>query len=184
MPDHPLPHESDSDDALFDAAYRELRALAGVYLRRERGDHTLQATELVNEAYLRLGGRAPVPWSGRTHFFAVAARAMRRILVDHARARGTQKRAGDLQRVTLAEGVRGAREVDLDEILELEQALSRLAELDARQGRVVELRFFSGLEMAEVAEALGVSKRTAEGDWAHAKAWLRRELQNSGSAPP
>jgi RNA polymerase sigma-70 factor (ECF subfamily) len=166
----------EAGEPLFGQAYDELRALAGAYLNRERRDHSLQATELVNEAYLRLEGGSGPDWVDRTHFFAVAARAMRRILVDYARTRGRKKRFGGLQRVTLAEGIHGRSELELDAVLDLDRAISRLAELDNRQARVVELRYFSGLGVAEVAEVLGVSKRTVEGDWAHARAWLRREL--------
>lgn len=169
------PDPAQSED-LFGQAYDELRRLARGYLRRERAGHSLQATELVNEAYLRLERGAGVDWAGRTHFFAVAARAMRRVLVDHARARGRRKRFGGLRRVTLPDGVAGAREVDIEVLLDLDRAITRLAELDERQARLVELRFFAGLNMAEVAEVLGVSKRTAEGDWAHARVWLQREL--------
>ncbi len=170
-------------EPLFGQAYDELRALASAYLKHERRDHSLQATELVNEAYLRLEGGAGPDWVDRSHFFAVAARAMRRVLVDHARSRGRKKRFGGLQRVTLAEGIHGQSELALDAVVDLDRAISRLADLDERQARVVELRYFSGLGMAEVAKVLGVSKRTVEGDWAHARAWLRRELSGRGRDP-
>lgn len=170
-------------EPLFGQAYDELRALASAYLKHERRDHSLQATELVNEAYLRLEGGAGPDWVDRSHFFAVAARAMRRVLVDHARSRGRKKRFGGLQRVTLAEGIHGRSELELDAVVDLDRAISRLADLDERQARVVELRYFSGLGMAEVAKVLGVSKRTVEGDWAHARAWLRRELSGRGRDP-
>lgn len=169
-----------SNEALFGVAYDELRRLAGAYINRERRGHSLQATELVNEAYVRLEQGADVDWAGRTHFFAVAARAMRRVLIDHARARGRKKRLGGLQRVTLSANLAGARDIDADALLDLDRAIARLSELDERQGRVVELRFFSGMNMSEIAEALGVSKRTVEGDWAHARAWLHRELSGGG----
>ncbi len=165
-------------EELLPLAYDELRRLAKAYLSRERSDHSLQATELVNEAYLRLAGTSHIELGGRTHFFAVAARAMRRVLVDHARARGRAKRIGQLQRVTLADGVGGTQEIDLEGLLDLDGALERLAALDERQARVVELRFFAGFTVPEVADALGVSKRTVEGDWTHARAWLHRELDS------
>ena len=164
-------------EELLPLAYDELRRLARAYLSRERNDHTLQATELVNEAYLRLAG-SNIEWGDKTHFFAVAARAMRRVLVDHARARGRTKRMGQLQRVTLADGLGGTQEIDLERLLDLDDALERLAARDERQARVVELRFFAGFTVPEVADALGVSKRTVEGDWAHARAWLHRELDS------
>lgn len=164
-------------DELMPVVYDELRRLAGAYLRQERGDHTLQATGLVHEAYLRLVHQERVEWQGRRHFFAVGAQVMRRLLVDHARRKGSVKRGGDWQRVTLdaASPILG-RPLDPLEVLALDRALARLAELDPRQAQVVELRFFAGLDVAEVAEMLGVSKRTVEGDWTHARAWLRREL--------
>ena len=159
--------------------YPDLRRLARSYLARERGSHTLQPTALVHEAYCRLVDRDRVSWQGRTHFLAVGARAMRRILVDHARRSKRAKRGGDWQRVTLVEGRRstGLTEVDMEQLLTLNSALERLAELDPRQAEILELRFFAGLTVQEVAEALGVSKRTVEGDWAHARAWLQRELE-------
>ena len=152
------------------------------YLGRERSDHTLQPTALVHEAYLKLADQDRVNWRGRTHFFAVGAQIMRRLLVDHARRRGRVKRGGEWQRVTLGHGAAPllGRELDRDELLALDLALQKLARLDERQARIVELRFFAGLEVAEVAEILGVSKRTIEGNWTHARAWLKRELAAGG----
>jgi RNA polymerase sigma factor (TIGR02999 family) len=171
--------EPASGDRQFGAAYDELRRLAGAYLHRERSGHSLQATELVNEAYLRVGRADILEGAGRTHFFAVAARAMRRVLVDHARARGRLKRSGGAARVTLGDNLGPMTEIDLDTLVDLDRAIDRLAALDPRQAKVVELRFFSGLGMSEVADALGISKRSAEGDWAHARVWLRREMNRS-----
>ena len=162
-------------DRLLPLVYAELRARARRYLRSGRSGDTLQPTALVHEAYLRLVGHAPEHWHGRTHFFAVAAIAMRQILIDHARHHGRVKRGGELQRVTLGEAVAPAGLPDVD-LLALGQALERLAALNERQARIVELRFFAGLTVEEVAEALGLSKRSVEVDWAFAKAWLRVEL--------
>lgn len=155
--------------------YDEFRALAARHLRRERANHTLQPTALVHEAYLRLIDQTRVDWQGRTHFFAVGAQAIRRILVDHARNRKRQKRGGGAGRVTLDESVALAPQ-RAEEILALDEALETLGKLDARQAQVVEMRFFAGMSVEEVAEVLGVSKRTIEGDWTMARAWLMREL--------
>jgi len=167
-----------SVDRLFTTVYAELRKLAASYLARERPGHTLQATALANEAYLRLIEQSRVAWRGRTHFFAVAAQAMRRVLVDHARSRLREKRGGGLERVTFVEDISPAlgTEYNLEELIALDEALTKLAELDPRQARLVEQRFFGGLSVEEAAAELGVSTRTAEGDWLHAKAWLNRAL--------
>jgi RNA polymerase sigma-70 factor (ECF subfamily) len=168
-------------DALVPDLYRELRRMA--QWRLGGGDQTLQATALVHEAYLKLVDQSRVDWKGRTHFKAIAAKVMRNVLVDHVRERGARKRGGDWQRVTLSPGGEPATpEMDLDQILSLHTALERLAEHDERQARVVDLRFFGGLKVEEVAAALGVSKRTAEGYWTHARAWLRRELSRGPGA--
>jgi len=169
---------------LLPLVYDELRDLARRFLARERRDHTLQPTALVHEAYLRLVDQERVAWRGRTHFLAVGAQAMRRLLVDHARGRKRIKRGGHWRRVTLddrAELLAG-RAVGPADILALEAALEKLADLDPTQVRVVELRFFGGLKVGEVAEILGVSKRTVEGHWTHARAWLRRELSGASGA--
>lgn len=161
--------------ALFRLAYDTLHGLAAGYLRRERPDHTLQPTALIHEAFLKLDrpgeGRG---WQGKTHFQAVAARAMRQILVDHARQRNAQKRGGKWQRVTLSSGDLGQQE-DVD-IMALDEAMDRLAELEQRKAQVVELRFFGGLTNAEAARHLGISPKTAEADWYFARAWLRKQL--------
>ena len=163
--------------------YPDLRRLAQRYMANEREGHTLQPTALVHEAYCRLVDQDKVGWDARTHFFAVGAQAMRRILVDHARARGRDKRGGGWQPVTLLEDRRGAdlSRLDMEQLLTLNTALDRLAQLDPRQAKILELRFFAGLTMREVAEVLGVSKRTVEGDWTHARVWLERELERGAA---
>ena len=160
---------------LMPLVYDEFRALAARHLSHERANHTLQPTALVHEAYLKLIDQTRVDWQGRTHFFAVGAQAIRRILVDHARQHKRQKRGGGVGKVTLDDAVALAPQRD-EEILALDEALENLAKLDARQAQVVEMRFFGGLNVEEVAEVLGVSKRTIEGDWMMARAWLLREL--------
>jgi RNA polymerase sigma factor (TIGR02999 family) len=157
--------------------YVELRELAHRMFRRERGDHTLEPTALVHEAWLKLADQDGVEWSGRSHLLALGAQAMRRILVDHARARRRDKRGGDRQPVALTEEL--AREGEEEPgLLDLEAALRKLERLDRRQAKVVELRFFGGLAVREVAELLGVSVRTVEAEWTAAKAWMRRELES------
>jgi RNA polymerase sigma factor (TIGR02999 family) len=171
-------HPRATAEQLMPLVYDELRRLARGFMARENRDHTLQPTALVNEAYLRLVDQTRVDWRGRSHFRAVGARVMRRILIDHARRRGGPKRGGGLKRCTLGDSVLSPPdpEVDLPELLALNDALDGLARLDERQARVVELRFFGGLTTAEIAEVLGVSERTVGGDWKHGRAWLRREL--------
>ena len=173
----------DVPEQLLPAVYAELRRLAGGYLKRERSGHTLQPTELVHEAYLRLVDQTRVEWQGRTHFFAVAANAMRRLLVDHARKRSRDKRGGDPQRVTLHEEIRAVPgfDCDLEDLITLDDALADLARLDERQAKIVEMRCFAGLKVDEVAAVLAVSKRTVEGDWTHARAWLKRRLSEEAT---
>jgi RNA polymerase sigma factor (TIGR02999 family) len=158
--------------------YDELRRLAGSYLRREREDHTLQPTALVHEAWLRLQNERGGPWQGRTHGLALGAQAMRRLLVDHGRHQKRQKRGGGVQPVALDDLLKAAatQAVPVEDLLTLEAALTKLEEIDPRAAQVISLRFFSGMSSPEVAEHLGVSVRTVEGDWTHARAWLRREL--------
>jgi RNA polymerase sigma factor (TIGR02999 family) len=168
-------------EKLMPLLYDELKALASEYLRRERPGHTLQPTALVNEAFLRLVDQRRVDWRGKTHFLAVGAQMMRRILVDHARGRMRRKRGGGRQRVELHEDLKLSPRSDED-LLAVDQAIADLAERDPRQARIVELRFFGGLSVAEVAEVLGVSKRTVEAEWTMIRAWFRREL--SGSDAP
>lgn len=163
--------------AVMPLVYDELRALALRHLRGERPDHTLQPTALVHEAYMRLADAGTLSLSGRVHFLRLAARAMRQILVDSARARGANKRGGDWQRVTLGVDVAGAMGSEWD-VVDLHEALERLAAFDADLERLVELRFFAGLTVAEAAEVLGVSPRKAAKDWAAVRLWLRRELKS------
>jgi RNA polymerase sigma-70 factor (ECF subfamily) len=166
---------------LIALVYDELRRIADIHMRREPAGHTLQPTALVNEAYLKLVDQTRVDWQGRTHFLAVASGAMRRVLIDHARGRLRHKRGGGLRRVDLDEALERAAFSDAD-VLDLHEALERLAALDERQARIVEMRFFGGLSVEEVADSLGLSKRTVEGEWTHAKAWLRRELGRASDA--
>jgi RNA polymerase sigma factor (TIGR02999 family) len=170
----------DAADKLMLLVYDELHALAHRQLSREASELTLQTTALVHEAYLRLIDQRRVEWQGRTHFFAIGAQALRRALVDHARGRRRDKRGGGRLRLELKDDVAldSGRSPD---VLAVDEALVRLAALDARQARIVELRFFGQLDVAEVAEALAVSKRTVEADWTAAKAWLRRELAQEES---
>jgi RNA polymerase sigma factor (TIGR02999 family) len=161
-------------DQLLPAVYQELHRQAERYMRAQPAGHTLQTTALVHEAYLRLVSRAGAGWNGRAHFFGVAAKAMRSILVDHARARGTAKRGGGVEAITLT-NVEDTDGRGMD-VLELNDALERLAEIDPRKGSLVELRYFGGLGIEEAAEALGVSSATAKREWRLARAWLRREL--------
>jgi RNA polymerase sigma factor (TIGR02999 family) len=170
----------EAESRLIEAVYPELRRIAGHYLRAERPGHTLQATALVNEAWLQLVGQKDTDWQDRSHFFAVAAQLMRRILVDYARQKKAQKREGARQRVELTDGL-AVSEERLDEIILIDEALNRLAEWDPRQCRVVELRFFSGLTENEVAEILGVAPRTVKRDWQVAKAWLHAEVNGKAS---
>ncbi len=164
-------------DRLLPVVYTELHKQAARYLRKERVGHTLQPTALVHEAYLRLINQRDVEWQNRAHFFGICAQLMRRILVDHARERQAEKRGGaGVVRVTLDERVAAVDEREVD-LLALDEALTRLAALDERQARVVELRFFSGLNVEETAEVMEVSQATVKLDWSMAKAWLRREMK-------
>ena len=158
----------------------ELHRLARHYMRRERGGQTLQTTALVDEAYMRLAGARAVRWQDRAHFFAVAARMMRRILVDAARARRNRKRGGGAVRVSLSKVALASPERGPD-LLALDEALERLAALNERQSRVVELRYFGGLTEEETAEVLGVTARTVQHDWRLARAWLCRTLRGTGA---
>jgi RNA polymerase sigma factor (TIGR02999 family) len=162
-------------ERLLPIVHDELRRIAGRALRRERGDHTLQPTALVNELYLRLVGQRRATWENRAQFFAISARIMRRILVDHARAQIAAKRGGVMPRLSLSEVVESAVEPEF-EVLALDEALTRLSTLDAEQGQIVELRFYAGLTVEETAHALGVSPRTVKREWRLAKAWLFRQL--------
>jgi RNA polymerase sigma factor (TIGR02999 family) len=172
-------------DRLIPLVYDELRSLAEGYLRRERPDHTLQATAVLHEAYLRLVEKTHPHWEGRVHFFAVAAQVMRRILVDHARERRAAKRGGAALQVSLdadpaATPVAPASGLDVVDLLDLDAALDRLSALDTRKGRVIELRYFGGLTEAEMARVLAVSPATVRLDLRLARAWLLAELGGSG----
>jgi RNA polymerase sigma factor (TIGR02999 family) len=164
-------------DRLLDVVYKELRKLAASYLRRERGDHTLQPTALVNEAFLRLVNQHDVQWQNRAHFYGIAAQVMRRVLVDYARARRAEKREGRLERVTLDPGMAGAAGGRTVDLLDLDAALEKLETFDPRLCKVVELRYLAGLTNKEVAEVLGVSVATVDRERVLATAWLRRELK-------
>jgi len=167
-------------ERLYRQVYDELHAIAAGAMRRERAQHTLQSTALVHEAYLKLVDQTISGWQSRAHFFGAAARAMRQILVDHARRHAADKRGGDLQRVTLPDDLAVAEDMSLD-LLALDAALARLAAEDLRMSQVVEMRVFGGMLSREVAEVLGVSKRTVDEDWKVAKLFLARELAAPGS---
>ena len=167
--------EAHAAHELLPLVYEQLRAAAQKQMARERGDHTLQATALVHEAYLRLVGPLDLPWENRAHFYVAAAEAMRRVLIEHARKRGRVKRGGGLRKIPLS-GDELARDSDPDEIMSVDAAIRRLEERDGRMARIVRLRFFAGLGVAETAAALGLSDRTVRREWALARAWLHREL--------
>ena len=170
----------EAESRLIEVVYPELRRIAMRYMRGERAGHSLQATELVNEAYLRLLGEGDRNFQNRSHFFAVAATQMRLILVDHARRKRTQKRQGERVRVELTD-ILAISEDKLDDVLEIDAALNRLREWDPRQCKIVELRFFAGLTEDEVAEVLDLSPRTVKRDWKVAKAWLHGELSRESA---
>jgi RNA polymerase sigma-70 factor, ECF subfamily len=161
---------------LIPVVYDELRHLAAGYMRRERPDHTLQPTALVHEAYVKLLAQRSVDWQGRAHFFGVAAQLMRRILIDHARGHLRQKRGGEHQKVSLDEALVFS-EQQSGEILAVDESLKRLQKIDPRQARVVELRFFGGLNIEETAEVLKVSAKTVKRDWSVARAWLYADIK-------
>jgi len=168
--------DDEAASRLFDLLYPELPAIAGRLFRSQRGHHTLQPPAVVHEAYLKMA-RAPGAWNDRTHFCSVAARAMRQVLVNHARDRSAVKRGGGLagQRVTLSDAAAGGTGNEID-VLAAHEALEELGRLDERQARVAELRFFAGLDTKEIAEALGIAPRTVELDWKMAKDWLAARL--------
>ncbi len=163
-------------DNLLPLVYEELHRQAARCLRKERQGHTLQTTALIHEAYLKLIDRRDANWENRTHFFAVATQAMRRILVDYARAKHREKRGGDNIKLSLAEAMTVAAEEKSVDLIALDEALNKLAEFDEQQARVVELKYFSGLTLEETAEALRISRATVARDWELARAWLHREL--------
>lgn len=167
--------QKSAPDKLMPLVYDELRKLAHSYLQEERQDHTLQATALVHEAYLRLVDWRNVSWQNRAHFFALAAQVMRHILVDYARAREAEKRGGRATKISLDEAINFAQQREVD-LFELDEALTKLAELDSMQSKVVELRFFGGLTIEETAEVLLVSPDTIKYEWRLAKAWLYKTM--------
>src|SRR5690349_10340664 len=164
-------------DQLMPVVYEELRRQAARYLRREQPGHTLQTTALIHEAYVRLVDQRNVQWQNRAHFFGIAAQLMRRILVDYARTKKRVKRGGSDIKVSLADADVAVKGQDLD-VVALDEALQRLAQIDEQQSRVVELRYFSGLTVEETAEVMGISKATVKRDWSVARAWLYRELSD------
>ncbi|MGA2347849.1 MAG: sigma-70 family RNA polymerase sigma factor [Candidatus Sulfotelmatobacter sp.] len=163
-------------DALIPLVYDELRRVAKKNLAGQRSDHTLQATALVHEAYLRLVNRKAANWQGRTHFFALAAQMMRQILVDHARMRNAGKRGGGALTLVLEDDVAGKPEMNLD-LIGLDRAMKQLASLDARQSQIVELRFFGGLSIEEAARVVDISPATAKREWATARVWLHHAME-------
>lgn len=165
-------------ESLLPLVYQELHRLARSYMRRERPEHTLQATALINEAYLRLA-HEDVDWKNREHFIGVAAHVMRQVLVDYARAHKAQIRGGALQRVELQEGLAISPE-RIDEVVMIDEALSRLAEQNPRQARVVELRYFGGLSVEQIGALLGIAPRSVKRDWSLARIWLFQELRPLG----
>lgn len=173
--------DDDALDQLVPLVYDELRRLARHHLWHERPGRTLGTTGLVHEAYFNLVRQDGTPWEGRGHFFAVASRVMRHVLIDHARRRGRVKRGGRLQRRTFDDDV-AAVQAHYDELLTIDQALTRLEAFDGRACRIVECRYFGGLSVSETAEVVGVSPATVKRDWAMARAWLRREIEGEAGA--
>lgn len=167
--------DSKAPEELLSLVYDELRKLASGYLKNERQDHTLQATALVHEAYIRLVDWENVSWQNRSHFFAVSAQVMRNILVDHARKKKAEIHGGNLQKLAIDEAISFSKQTEID-LVDLDDALMELTELDPRQAKIVELRFFAGLTIEETAHALDVSRMTVSRDWNFAKAWLYRRL--------
>jgi RNA polymerase sigma factor (TIGR02999 family) len=166
-------------ESLMPLVYEELRRLAHHYLQRERSDHTLQSTALVHEAYMRLAGQNAPQWQNRAHFFGIAARVMRQILVEYARAHSAAKRGGvGACKITLDESLEVEQKSDVD-VIALDGALDRLSELDPQQSRIVELRFFTGLTIEDTSEVMGLSPATVKRDWTSARAWLHREIARS-----
>ena len=173
--------DKQAQEKLFQVVYNELHRQAARYLRNEQPGLSLQTTDLIHEAYLRLIDQQHVEWQNRLHFFGIAAQVMRRILVDHARSRQAAKRGGSAIRLPLEDAMVVLPGQDLD-FVALDEALNRLAQIDPQQNQIVELRFFSGLSVEETAEVMNVSGRTVKRDWNVAKAWLRRELSRGGQA--
>ena len=166
-----------SADELMAAVYEELHRIAAQYLRRERSDHTLQPTALVHEAYLKIVDISDIAWQDCAHFFAVASNVMRRILVDYARARETEKRGGEFQRIALEDAISFSGDKSDVDLLALDEALKQLATFDEQQSRIVEMRFFGGLTIEETAEVLSISPATVKREWTMAKSWLYRKME-------
>ena len=162
-------------DRLFEIVYNDFRRIARKYLRRAGSGHTLQPTELVHEAFIKLVNHQRVDWRGKSHFYAIGAQAMRHILVDHAKHKARQKRGGGRQRIPLDDVLTLSIQNDED-VLAIDEALKKLSAINETRAKIVEFRFFAGMTVAEVAEVLGVSKRTVEAHWTLTRAWLRREL--------
>lgn len=167
-------------DALVPLVYKELRRVAHFQLRKERPNHSLQSAALVNEAYLRLVGLSQPQWESRTHFFAIAAQLMRQILVDYARRHGAAKRGGSVAKVSLEDAMVASKKRDLD-VVALDDALNDLAKIDARQSRVVELRYFAGLSLEEISQVMEIAPATVQRDWTAARAWLHRQMSRNSS---
>lgn len=168
-------------DVLFPMLYDELRSMAGNYMRYENKGHTLQPTSLVHEAYVKLLGQDDVDWQGRTHFLAVSAQAMRRILVDHARTKRRKKRGGDVKKVNVDDVEFKLLDPEVDDhVIAIDDALQQLELIDPLQAKIVEMRFFTGMTVQEVADALGYSKRKIESEWTMIKAWLRKNIRLEG----
>jgi RNA polymerase sigma factor (TIGR02999 family) len=168
---------------LFPLVYKQLRAAAQVHMGSERRDHTLQATALVHEAYLKLSGDRKIPWKNRAHFYAAAAEAMRQILLDHARSKGRKKRGGQLEKLPLGVMDLAATESG-DHILELDEALTRLQAENPLNAEIVRLRFYAGLSLDDTADALGIPRRTLDRRWSYLRAWMFRELQRAQGEEP
>jgi RNA polymerase sigma-70 factor (ECF subfamily) len=173
--------DKEAINQLIPLIYSELHRLAARYMRRENAGHTLQTTALVNEAYCKLVDQKNVQWQNRAHFFGIAAQAMRRILVDHARSRSRLKRGGDAKKISLDESAL-IPQPEVKELISLDDALTRLAQFDPQKSRIVEMKFFGGLSMEEIAEVEKVSKSTIEREWRKAKAWLYHEIQSNQTA--
>ncbi len=165
-------------DELMPIVYAELRRMAKISMKRQNRGHTIQTTELIHEAYLKLASNKSKKWKNRTHFFCVAAQAMRHILVDYARSKNSQRRGGQNQRITLAENTFVSNGLS-DEMIALDEALDGLAKLDERKSRVVEMKFFAGMKFEEIAEVLQVSLVTTKRDWSFAKSWLSKEVSRN-----
>jgi RNA polymerase sigma factor (TIGR02999 family) len=172
--------EAEASTRLISLVYRELRAIAGRCMQRERSDHTLQPTVLVHEAYLRLASKSGVQWQSRAQFYGFAAQIMRRVLLDYARERRALKRGGAAAHISLDDAFLVAED-QLEKVLMLDESLQRLAAVDPQQNRIVELRFFAGMTLEETSQVMGISTATIKREWSHAKAWLHRDMSARGA---